>query len=150
MKSESQKRCWILLVIAWFALPCLSLFSPSLVSAQVCQSTMGYNAVWGICPQNQQLEMVGTPAFIDASPWCGSSGCDQQDFCLVVNSAILANEANFPKGLVVDARGVTYLLGGAETCTGNPFDSVTVPVTLLLPPEALSIRKTSRNYYRQS
>jgi hypothetical protein len=141
MKTESQKRSWVLVAALWFALGCWSLLSPSLLRAQVCQSIMGYNAVWGTCLQNQQLEVVGSPAFIDASPWCGVNGCDQQDFCLVVNEAILAN-ASFPNGVVVDARGVTYPLGGAETCTVNPFNSVTVPVTLLLPPEALSIQKT--------
>ncbi len=92
MKIESQKRCWVLVAAVWFALGCWSLFSPTLASGQVCASTEGYNAVYGICQQNQQLEVVGSPAFIDASPWCGGD-CDGVDFCNVspfVESPVVA------------------------------------------------------------
>jgi hypothetical protein len=143
MKTESQKRCRILIAAVWFAAGCWSLLSPSLVVAQVCPSTEGYNAVWGTkSPNCTTLEVVGSPAFIDASAWCGASGCDGVDFCSIVKQAILDNSAGFSTGLVVDARGVTYSLGGAETCTVNPFDTVNIPVTLLLPPETLKVLTT--------
>jgi hypothetical protein len=105
MNTESQNRCSLLLAAAFLALGAWSLLSPTFASAQICASTKGYNAVWGTCPQNQQLEVVGTPAFIDASAWCNGD-CNGVDFCKVVNQAILANAT--AAGLVVDGRGVTY------------------------------------------
>jgi len=68
-----------------FFLGCGLLGSPTTAQAQFCQSTQGYNMVWGTCP-GHGFEIVGSPAFIDASAWCPSTGCDTVgvDFCQMV------------------------------------------------------------------
>jgi hypothetical protein len=80
-------------------------------------------------------------AFIDASAFCGTSGCGSQDFCSVVNKALNTIPAS---GGVVDARGINP--GGSNTCTGDtPYSAtytITNPSTLLLPSGTIAINTT--------
>jgi len=97
----------------------------------------GYNGVYGNC--NNNITVVASPAFVDASAWCNGD-CNQADICKFIGDAI----GNLPAGVggVVDARGVVYSDGGPITCSGNPFpQSNTVPVTVLLPPATIQIHK---------
>jgi hypothetical protein len=84
---------------------------------------------------------ASSSAYIDASAFCGTSGCGSQNFCSVVNQALHALPAN---GGVVDARGINA--GGSNTCAGTtPYTgtyTITVPSILLLPSGTISIGKT--------
>ena len=112
---------------------------PTVVQAQtqICSSNEGYNAVYGNC--NGQTGVVGSTALIDASAWCNGD-CSQGDICKFIADAIAVLPSNV--GGTVDARGVAYR--GGETCTVNPFaqSSGNVPVTVLLPPDIISIQRT--------
>jgi hypothetical protein len=112
-----------------------------MVHAQtICPSTQGYNAVWGTkSPSCTTLEVVGSDAFIDASAWCGGD-CSQQDFCTMVNFALLQLQSVSPAGGVVDARGVVTTTPPLK-CASNPFSGITVPSTVLLPPLRIQPQK---------
>ena len=101
----------------------------------ICPSTQGFNAVWGTTTNcTTPLQVVGSPAFIDASAWCPSTGCGTAgvDFCLMVGDALQQLQTLFPQGGVVDARGVTTI-NPPMLCVNNPFFGITVPSTVLLP-----------------
>jgi hypothetical protein len=80
-------------------------------------------------------------AYVDASAFCGTSGCASQNFCTVVNQALHALPA---AGGVVDARGINP--GGSNTCGGTtPYtgtNTIMAPSILLLPSGTISIGKT--------
>jgi hypothetical protein len=105
MKTERTlvaDRCFLGTVLLFFGFGLSGL--STMADAQVCTSVQGYNAVWGTCPSNHQLEIVGSPAFIDASAFCPNSpNCDGADFCHTVSQALAVLPAN---GGVIDARGV--------------------------------------------
>jgi hypothetical protein len=84
------------------------------------------NAVW-----QSSTAFTGSPAFIDASTFTG-------DICGQINLALQALPA---AGGVVDARGIVNPTGGAETaaCAGDPFNSISVPSTVLLPASTIPI-----------
>src|SRR5437868_5092094 len=87
------------------------------------------HAVWGTkAPNCTTLEVVGSPAFIDASAWCGGD-CSQVDLCLMVHDALLQLQTLFPQGGVVDARGVTTITPPMH-CADDPFSGITVPSTV--------------------
>jgi hypothetical protein len=89
-------------------------------------------------------------AFIDASAFCGTSGCGSQDFCFVVNQALHTLPL---AGGVVDARGFNPggSTGSTYTCNGTtPYVvsssqggyTITTPSILLLPSGTISINTT--------
>jgi hypothetical protein len=107
---------------------------PTLGGAQTIDNPpMGDNAVW-----LNTTTIQGTPAFIDASAWCGGI-CDHQDPCDVVHQALKALPSS--TGGVVDARGVVPSTGGAQDCFNkhDPFAGITAASTVLLPPSTIQI-----------
>jgi hypothetical protein len=128
-------------ILSLFAL--LYLASPFVGHAQtICPSTQGYDAVWGTKPPNcTTLEVVGSPAFIDASAWCGGD-CSQVDFCIMVHDALVQLQSVSPSGGVVDARGVVTTQPPLQ-CASNPFPQPpnSVPSTVLLPPLKIQLHR---------
>ena len=71
------------------------LFGVAPARAQTCAPAQeGYNAVWQTC--NGQTQVVGSPAFIDASAWCNGT-CNQPDICQFIDNAV----AQLPAGAVL-------------------------------------------------
>lgn len=125
--------------IAVFGL-CWSGLSMIVNGQTICPSTQGYDAVWGTKPPNcTTLEVVGSSAFIDASAWCGGD-CSHQDFCTMVNFALVQLQSVSPSGGVVDARGVVTVNPPLQ-CVSNPFSGITVPSTVLLPPLRIQLHR---------
>jgi hypothetical protein len=147
MNTETMKekrtirtvRLYFGAVLFLLALYCLARPTVMRAQTQICSSTEGYNAVYGTCPSTHQLEVVGSPAFLDASAWCNGN-CNQADICKMIGDAMATLPS--PAGGVVDARGVVYPNGGGITCSVNPFQSSSTPVTVLLPPGSIDIQAT--------
>jgi hypothetical protein len=122
----------------FFASPLLAalLVLPFVIPISLMAQT-GDNAVWG------SSGITGSTAWVDASVWyTGSTG---PDICAIMNGILTSNTGagypNYPStGEVVDVRALSGT--GTLPCATNPFASVTVPSTILLPAANISIEAT--------
>jgi hypothetical protein len=98
------------------------------LSSMVAEAQQGDNAVWSSTVQ-------GSAAWVDVTAFSGT------DMCVIIND-ILTSASTFPtypaSGEVIDARG--YSGGTSVACSVNPFLSVSVPSTILLPSANINIQ----------
>jgi len=95
---------------------------------------------------NSSGSVAASADWIDASAFCGSSGCSNStDFCSVLHQALGQVP---PTGAVVDARGLVPLSSptGTYSCSTtmepNPFNGISYPSTVLLPAYTIVVTST--------
>ena len=121
-------------ILFWlFLLVFLAAFCPH-DDAQACApGQKGNPVIYGTCagPTN-------STAYIDASVFVGSLGAT--DICTVVNNILKGSYGSYAAGTVVDARGILPTPPSiSDQCLKNPFDTVGVPSTVLLPSTTITI-----------
>jgi hypothetical protein len=115
------------LAASWVPLTTLFVLLGLLTMSPIrAQAQLGSNAVCGSSPPSGVTCPSST---IDASAFAGTGG--GTDVCAKIN-AVLTSSSYPASGAVVDARGIA--VGSANTCSMNPFASVTKNSVVLLPP----------------
>jgi Pectate lyase superfamily protein len=102
---------------------------PTAIYAQVDQT--GQNAVV-LSTNGQQVTPAASSAFVDAVPYAGGT-----DVCTAIQSILNI----YPKGVVVDARGVNS--GQSQNCLVDPWDVASQPSSsiILLPSGTITVSK---------
>lgn len=111
------------------------------------QNTEGFNAVWSNKCYSS-LTQCGSSAFIDVTPFF-SAASPANDICGPINSALqsaFGSPNNFP-ATVIDARGLIVPSPYMNfVCTSNPFNGISQPSTVLLPPNTIAASATLEPY----
>ena len=127
MRHPSTLRLLLVVGIALF----FSAVSSKTWGQTTCTGTAGQNTVYGNCTTGTP-GTLGSSAFIDASTY-SSSG----DICARIHAILTTSYPT--NGEVIDARGVLPASGTSQTCSTNPWSTVTAPSTVLLPAGTIQI-----------